>query len=61
VLGRSVGGDLTQLYTFDGLTKDTDVLEYSPPTPWQNMTAIRIDTRESPSWVAWREIEVFAP
>jgi len=61
VLGRSVGGDLTQLYTFDGSTEDTDVLEYSPPTPWQNITAIRIDTRESPSWVAWREIEVFAP
>jgi len=61
VFGRGPGGSLTLLHEFEGSTSDGDVLEYSPPTPWQNLAAIRIDTRASPSWVAWREIEVFVP
>ena len=37
------------------------MLEFTPDAPWQDLVAMRIETRESPSWVAWREIEVFAP
>jgi hypothetical protein len=61
VLGRTAGGDLAQLHRFEGVTQDLQVLNYAPATPWQDLRAIRIETRESPSWVAWREIEVFAP
>jgi hypothetical protein len=61
VLGRAAGRDLVELYRFEGTTSDTMTLEYSPPVPWHNLAGIRIQTKESPSWVAWREIEVFAP
>jgi hypothetical protein len=37
------------------------VLEFMAPDLWAGLTAIRVETVASPSWVAWREIEVVAP
>ena len=60
IKGPSTGGKYTLLYNFKGNTADFDVLSYAPPTPLQEIQFIRIETVSSPSWVAWREIEVIA-
>jgi hypothetical protein len=36
------------------------VLSFSPSEPWEGIRRIQIETVASPSWVAWREIEVIA-
>lgn len=61
LLGRRSDGTLVELHRFNGTTSDGMVLDYAPPEPWHDLVAIRVDTRASPSWVAWREIEVIAP
>jgi PASTA domain len=47
--------ELKLLNTFSGFTVDQQVLEQ--PGPADEVQYIRIETTESPSWVAWREIE----
>lgn len=49
------------LHDFIGETKEGMVLEYTPETPWQGIRFVRVETLNSPSWVAWREIEVMGP
>ncbi len=49
------------LHTFEGNTYDGQTLEFLPETPIKNVRYIRVVTKESPSWVSWREIEVLAP
>jgi hypothetical protein len=46
------------LHEFKGFTKDSDILEFIPPTTLTNIQFVKIVTMQSPSWVAWREIEV---
>ncbi len=41
-----------------GSTADGQVLVARPPSPVEGARAVRIETSQSPSWVAWREIEV---
>ena len=56
-----VGADLnslTMIHEFKGATNDSDILEFLPPVPLANVQFIKIVTTESPSWVAWREIEI---
>lgn len=60
VLGRSAGDSYRELHVFTGRTTDGEVLEFVPPAPWAEVRYLRIETRASPSWVAWREVEVFA-
>lgn len=60
VLGRPPEGSYRELHIFDGQTSDGEVLEYVPEAPWEGIRYLRVETRASPSWVAWREIEVFA-
>ena len=43
---------------FEGATEDLQWLIYQPDTPLENVRYIRIVTLSSPSWVAWREVEV---
>jgi len=61
VRGRGADPDspYVTLYTFSGITDDSAALEYTPPQPWSGVRYVRIETLESPSWVAWREIEVY--
>jgi hypothetical protein len=61
VLGKLPDGSYRELHVFSGSTKTGDVLEYLPPAPWEGIRYLRIETSASPSWIAWREIEVFAP
>jgi hypothetical protein len=50
----------TLLHAFAGYTADEQLLRYVLGTP-QNLRYIRIETSESRSWVAWREIDVWGP
>jgi hypothetical protein len=48
----TVAADLAQS------TSDTQWLEFTPATPLTGIRYIRIQTLSSPSWVAWKEIQV---
>jgi hypothetical protein len=62
IYGRATSGDPWQLLaTIAGLTVDNQVLEYAPPSPWTDIRYVQVSTASSPSWVAWREVELFAP
>jgi hypothetical protein len=60
VLGGPPEGPYRELHVFRGRTTDNELLEYVPPMPWEGIRYLRVETRGSPSWVAWREIEAFA-
>jgi hypothetical protein len=49
------------LHSFDGHTADTQVLEFEPEQPVENVRFVRVVTLRSPSWIGWQEIEVLAP
>ena len=60
VSGREVlGGPSVELGTADGSTADNDVLTLTPDPTLPAVRFVRVETVTSPSWVAWREIEVF--
>lgn len=46
------------LTEFAGSTADGDWLEFTLDTPQPGIQFVRVETLHSPSWVAWREIEV---
>ena len=46
------------LHDFIGETQDGAVLEHTPEAPWEGVRYVRVETLNSPSWVAWREVEV---
>jgi hypothetical protein len=57
---RSSGSeDYQTVYEFPGSTNDNDWLIFNPDTPLENVSQIRIQTIASPSWVAWKEIQVY--
>jgi len=58
-LGPGTGGSYVDITQFQGHTTSLQVLEHQPPAPWEQIQWIRVETSQSPSWVAWREIEVF--
>lgn len=47
------------MHEFNRLTKDGDWLSFKPEIPIENIVQIRILTTHSPSWVAWKEIQVY--
>ncbi|HEY5984569.1 MAG TPA: amidohydrolase family protein [Anaerolineales bacterium] len=49
---------LKRIYEFSGFTKDPGTLVYTPTSPLNGIQYIKILTTNSPSWVAWREIEI---
>lgn len=56
---RASSGDSYQtVYEFQGSTNDNDWLIFKPDTPLLAIQ-IRIQTISSPSWVAWKEIQVY--
>jgi hypothetical protein len=57
VLAR-IGGELRKLHTFDGGTSIGQTLDLQLPEPVANISAVRVETDVSPSFVAWYEIEV---
>ncbi len=50
--------DLRLIHEFQGITTDGQTLEFRPSASLQGIRFIRIVTTQSPSWVAWREIEI---
>ena len=48
------------VHVFAGRTRDGDWLTWRPDRPLRGVTAVRITTLESPSWVAWREVQVLS-
>ncbi len=58
ISGSRNGNVFKPMHIFSGYTEDGQVLEFSPETPWMGIQFIRINTAASPSWVAWREIEI---
>jgi len=60
VLARaSVSDPYQTVYEFNGSTNDNEWLVYKPEPPLENVAQIRVETVDSPSWVSWKEIEVF--
>ena len=47
------------VYEFNGATNDNDWLVFTPEIPLENVAQIRIQTVSSPSWVSWKEIQVY--
>lgn len=58
LLGAGADRQYFTLTTFDGTTFDGDTLSFVPAQPLVNIQFIKVETSTSPSWVAWREIEV---
>jgi hypothetical protein len=58
VAGPNPRDEFQLLHTFAGFTKDLDILE--APGPPQLVEYIEVETTQSPSWVAWREIEALS-
>jgi len=57
---RSLSSDTFQtIHEFNGSTNDNEWLVFAPDTPLENVAQIRIQTVASPSWVAWKEIQVY--
>jgi hypothetical protein len=57
----SAPDQLYLLHTFEGLTADLQTLEFIPEAPVSDIRYVRIVTRNSPSWIGWREIEIISP
>ncbi len=55
---RIAAGEYQTVHEFSGWTSDRDWLTFTPGTPLENVTHIRVQTLTGPSWVAWAEIEV---
>jgi hypothetical protein len=53
-------GSLRLVHTFEGYTKDNQVLVFAPDKPLENVQFIRIVTTDSPSWVSWKEVEAIS-
>lgn len=59
ILGKLRSSDRYRvLHTFTGVTRDLEWLDYTPPRPWDAVRFLRVETTQSPSWVAWREIRL---
>lgn len=57
VYGGPTPDQLTLLGTLEGVTQDKEWLELN--TPGNDVRYIKINTVKSPSWVSWREVEVY--
>lgn len=51
--------DYQTVHEFQGYTREGDQLVFTPEGSLQGVRQIRIQTLSSPSWVAWKEVQVF--
>lgn len=58
IVGISPAGIERPIAEFRGVTRDGDLLTQSLTTPALDIQVVRVTTLVSPSWVAWREIEI---
>lgn len=59
VWGRRSDGAMILLAEFNEYTRDPGWLETTFDAPVADIQAVRVETLASPSWVSWREIEVY--
>jgi hypothetical protein len=59
IQGRSAGGAFVELHTFRQQTREGDWLILAPDAAMAGIQILRIETLSSPSWVAWKEIQVY--
>ena len=52
------GNNFTIIHEFKEVTVDPEILEFKPSSPLTDIRYIKVVTTQSPSWVAWREIEI---
>ena len=50
--------DFSLIETFSGNTQTNQTITYTAPIPLHAYRYIRVETTQSPSWVAWREITI---
>ena len=55
----SSDGSYRTVHGFSQSTQDGDWLVFTPDTPIEDVQFVQIVTSVSPSWVAWKEIQVF--
>jgi hypothetical protein len=60
VRGPGTGDAFELVHTFQGHTEDSQYLVFMPEEALSGIQYIRVETVASPSWVAWREIEVLS-
>ena len=58
ILVGSKGGTLTEIHLFEQITQDVTWITFTPDAVIEDVQIVRIETLESPSWVAWLEIQV---
>jgi predicted amidohydrolase YtcJ len=58
IFGCTPSGELERIHEFRGPSQDAQWLEFTPESAWLGYSCLRIETLKSPSWVAWREIEI---
>ncbi|MCI0552634.1 MAG: discoidin domain-containing protein, partial [Anaerolineae bacterium] len=58
IWGSADANNLILLHEFKGFTQEPGTLEFNPPTLLTEIQFIKVVTTQSPSWVAWREIEI---
>jgi predicted amidohydrolase YtcJ len=58
IWGRVEGGEYRLLHTLASESGDNQWLTITPTEPWNGVRYLKIVTVQSPSWVAWREVEV---
>ncbi len=51
-------GSTRLVHVFDGETRSGQWLTFMPEVPLRGVRIVLIETLESPSWVAWREVEI---
>jgi hypothetical protein len=55
----SGSGAYQTVHEFQGQTREGQWLVFAPETPLEGVGQVRVQTVNSPSWVAWKEIQVF--
>jgi hypothetical protein len=54
------GGQLQLVKEFNGITQEPQVLTWDANPPLVGVVSVRVETITSPSWVAWKEIEILS-
>jgi hypothetical protein len=59
IKARSADGNFVEVARFDQFTRSEDWLSFMPAAPLEDVQVVRVETTRSPSWVAWKEIQVY--
>ncbi len=58
IRARTSSGKYVELKRFSQFTRGDEWLMFKPDKPLEAIQYVRIDTLKSPSWVAWKEIQI---